>query len=591
MALSFAAATVERMEVEVNPAAKNMVIQEYGSLRFGSRCRQRKTELAVLSKMVKAKGPCTVQLCHSCLKNRIGNTLTPEAVAQKCTKCLGKCNCSICYNKAGLIPTGIRMHKAKKKGYQSVADMLRVEKLQKKENGDGKDGKGRMHVASDKREDVNSDAAKPGELMGTCNDSRDDAAAAVNDDDAKAKAKAARGRCRVKECHVESREVELPLPQGTPLTTVAGVKLAAEDVGNTLQFFKFCETFRELFKIEKSQAQSVLRELSRGGSGRSGRPGQYSSVVRFRSYMLFFIQKGLLQESLEQASNNWSWFQDLAKLVSASGVSKVDPVMKELPAECFIGSREGYNALNFSQKLRLLNFICDEALNTKTLRGWIEEQNERSVQCKGDMKAKVALAKDKERDIQAKLQEQMAKRATPDNGDAVPISESDSIASVLYELLHGKADHNYFVTGNVNFKMRIKSLTVRSTYLLYSFPKILLLLFCSSLTLEKDLEAKLQEEIAKRTTANSGDAVQLSESDSIVSQITSEAARAHMEVLEAEIAMLPEKAVRIQPYVVDADGYALWKLKGDFGEDILLQDTGTWDGAPSVENWFFTVLK
>ncbi|XP_068336544.1 uncharacterized protein [Pyrus communis] len=341
------------------------------------------------------------------------------------------------------------MHEAKKKGYQSVADMLCVEKLQKKENGDSKDGKGRMHVASDKatsfdspckrgrenaldqREDVNSDAAKPGELMGTCNDSRADAAAAVNDDDVKAKGKAAKGRRRVKERHVESREVELPLPQGTPLTTVAGVKLAAEDVGNTLQFLKFCETFRELFKIEKSQAQSVLRELSRGGSGRSGRPGQYSSVVRFHSYMLFFIQKGLLQESLEQASNNWSWFQDLAKLVSASGVSKVDPVMKELPAECFIGSREGYNALNFSQKLRLLNFICDEALNTKTLRGWIEEQNERSVQCKGDMKAKVSLAKDKARDIQAKLQEQMAKRATPDNGDAVPISESDSIASVL----------------------------------------------------------------------------------------------------------------------------------------------------------------
>lgn len=36
MASSFAAATVERMEVEVNPAAKNMVIQEPGSLRFGS---------------------------------------------------------------------------------------------------------------------------------------------------------------------------------------------------------------------------------------------------------------------------------------------------------------------------------------------------------------------------------------------------------------------------------------------------------------------------------------------------------------------------------------------------------------------------
>ncbi|TQD77218.1 hypothetical protein C1H46_037225 [Malus baccata] len=321
------------------------------------------------------------------------------------------------------------MHEAKKKGYQSVADMLRVEKLQKKENGDSKDGKGRMHVASDKAtsfdspskrgkenaldqsEDVNSDAAKAGEMMETCNDSGDDAAAAaVNDDDAKA----ARGRRRVKERQFDSREVvlKLPLPQGTPLTTVAGVKLAAEDVGNALQFLKF-------FKIEKSQAQSVLWELSHGGSGRNGRPGQYSSVVRFHSYMLFFIQKGLLQE---------------------------------------------------------------------TLRGWIEEQKERSVQCKRDMKVKVALAKDKERDIQAKLQEQMAKRATPENGDAVPISESDSIASVL----------------------------------------------------------------------------------------RSEAAQAHTEVVKT-MAMVPQsneicEALRIEPYIVDADGHAFWKLKGDFAGHILLQD-------------------
>ncbi|KAM1358360.1 hypothetical protein TB2_045343 [Malus domestica] len=132
-------------------------------------------------------------------------------------------------------------------------------------------------------------------------------------------------------------------------------------------------------------------------------------------------------------------------------------------------------------------------LPAETLRGWIEEQKERSVQCKRDMKAKVALAKDKERDIQAKLQEQMAKRATPENSDAVPISESDSIASVL----------------------------------------------------------------------------------------RSEAAQAHTEVVKA-MAM----ALRIEPYIVDADGHAFWKLKGDFAGHILLQDLGTWDGTPSGERWF-----
>lgn len=52
--------------------------------------------------------------------------------------------------KAGLMPTGIRTHEAKRKGYQSVADMLIVEKPQKKENGDSKGGNGQERVASDK---------------------------------------------------------------------------------------------------------------------------------------------------------------------------------------------------------------------------------------------------------------------------------------------------------------------------------------------------------------------------------------------------------------------------------------------------------
>ncbi|CAN6571788.1 unnamed protein product [Malus baccata var. baccata] len=46
------------------------------------------------------------------------------------------------------------------------------------------------------------------------------------------------------------------------------------------------------------------------------------------------------------------------------------------------------------------------------------------------------------------------------------------------------------------------------------------------------------------------------------------------------------KAVRIEAYVLDVHGRAFWKLNSDFGEDILLQDMGKWDGASSVENWF-----
>ncbi|KAB2610450.1 hypothetical protein D8674_018482 [Pyrus ussuriensis x Pyrus communis] len=113
---------------------------------------------------------------------------------------------------------------------------------------------------------------------------------------------------------------------------------------------------------------------------------------------------------------------------------------------------------------------------------------------------------------------------------------------------------------------------------------------------ERPLQAKLQEHMAKRTTADNSDDVPISESDSIASVLRSQAAQAHTEELEAIMAMLPEsneicEAVRIEPYVVDAEGHAFWKPKSDFGEDILLQDMRTWDGAPSVENWFFVALK
>ncbi|TQD77219.1 hypothetical protein C1H46_037226 [Malus baccata] len=507
-------------------------------------CRQKMTEkltaLAASCKNVKAKGICPIQFCHKCLWNRYGLKAEQVELEEdwKCPKCQGNCNCSICLKKNGFQPTGLLVYEAKARGFQSVSDMLTMYKPKKQgeEDDKSKDGSPQKRVASDKAivvssprkrgkentldrsKDTNLDAAlnsgeqetkkaRREELMEVCNGSRD-GAAAVSNKDAKPKAKEVRRHRKVKECpvNIENQKVDLdlPLPQGNPLTTVAGVELAAEDVGNALQFLKFCETFGEFLKIQKCQAESVLRELSRRGSGRRGRPGQYSSVIRFHNYMLSFIQKGSLEESysLDQSSYNKSWFQDLGELISASGVSKVDPVLKELSPECFSKGGDGYDMLNITQKLRILIFLCDEALDTDMLSGWIEDQNEKWVQRKRDAKEKVAKAKDKER----------------------------------------------------------------------------------------DLKKKLQEEMTKRIIANNGYPVRISERNSIVSKITSKAAQAHTEVVEA-MAMLPKsneicEAVRIEAYVLDVHGRAFWKLNADFGEDILLQDMGTWDGAPYVETWF-----
>lgn len=41
-------------------------------------------------------------------------------------------------------------------------------------------------------------------------------------------------------------DVDIPLPQGAEVTTVAGVDLPVEDVGYALQFLEFCTTFKEV---------------------------------------------------------------------------------------------------------------------------------------------------------------------------------------------------------------------------------------------------------------------------------------------------------------------------------------------------------
>ncbi|RXH93791.1 hypothetical protein DVH24_015858 [Malus domestica] len=103
----------------------------------------------------------------------------------------------------------------------------------------------------DQGEDVKySDAAKQDK----------DGAAAVNENDAKGKGKAARGYRRVKERRVESREVglELPLPRAP---------LAAEDVGNALQFFFLplkspkLNLFFENYRVEEMDVVDGLDRL------------------------------------------------------------------------------------------------------------------------------------------------------------------------------------------------------------------------------------------------------------------------------------------------------------------------------------------
>lgn len=64
--------------------------------------------------------------------------------------------------------------------------------------------------------------------------------------------------------------------------------------------------------------------------------------------------------SLSPTNGRKSWWQALGKCISESKC-----VLKELYSDCFDSGADEYDKLNFSMKLRLLNFLCDEALGTE----------------------------------------------------------------------------------------------------------------------------------------------------------------------------------------------------------------------------------
>ena len=45
----------------------------------------------------------------------------------------------------------------------------------------------------------------------------------------------------------KSKDRNVLLPRGTPLTTVGGMKLPPDDVGPALQFLEFCNAFSEVY--------------------------------------------------------------------------------------------------------------------------------------------------------------------------------------------------------------------------------------------------------------------------------------------------------------------------------------------------------
>ncbi|XP_077221173.1 uncharacterized protein LOC143854918 isoform X3 [Tasmannia lanceolata] len=205
----------------------------------------------------------------------------------------------------------------------------------------------------------------------------------------------------------------IKLPQGNVLPNVAGIELYADDVGPALQFLEFCSAFGKALNLKKGEPESVLRELTRG---RTRRQGLYSSNVQFHIKLLSLMQKGLGKDSGN------SWFQALGKYISKSHYAS-----KDFPLGCFNGGVDGYDKLDSSKKLRLLNILCDETLGTEYLRSWIDGENSKFIERKKEANTKVLAAKEKEKIMKQKLKDEVDQLILSSRNDGALLTPEHAI--------------------------------------------------------------------------------------------------------------------------------------------------------------------
>ncbi|XWS37674.1 hypothetical protein CRYUN_Cryun19dG0065400 [Craigia yunnanensis] len=225
----------------------------------------------------------------------------------------------------------------------------------------------------------------------------------------------------------KASDAEILLPQGILLNCIAGTDLPVEDVGHALQFLEFCEAFGEVFNLRKGQSQLLLRELV---TGQSKRRLSHSSIVQFHIRLLSVMQKDSGKEypCLNQNLSENSWLLVLREYICDSQYPLKQPLL-----DCLDVGDDGYEQLDSSKKLRLLNFLCDEALGTIDFRSWIDEQNSKFVEKEKKAKEELHAQREKERNLEKemkkKLQDEIAKAILMKNGAPLSISENEDLVS------------------------------------------------------------------------------------------------------------------------------------------------------------------
>ncbi|XP_021292531.1 uncharacterized protein LOC110422844 isoform X2 [Herrania umbratica] len=227
----------------------------------------------------------------------------------------------------------------------------------------------------------------------------------------------------------KTSDAEILLPQGISLNSIAAIDLPVEDIGHALQFLEFCEAFGKVLNMRKGQSQLLLRELV---TGKSKRRHSHSSIVQFHIQLLSVMQKDSVKEypCLNQNLSENSWLQVLREYISDSRYA-----LKQQLLDCLDVCDDGYEQLDSSKKLRLLNFLCDEALGTTDFRSWIDEEHSKFVEKEKKAKEELLARRDKERNLEKemkrKLQDEIAEAILMKNGAPLTISENEDLVSKI----------------------------------------------------------------------------------------------------------------------------------------------------------------
>jgi hypothetical protein len=379
--------------------------------------------------------------------------------------CCFRANFVIFRKKRGQKPTGILVHTAKKTGFSSVSELLKTSGSDKyfytkkvKPEGvvvvsplklDQENSIEQKHVSikksrKTKREelkDINNGCSNENVVVKKSNPKKIKLSDSVHATTEVIKKVLAEGKKKkttakgIKENNVaekikrikpalkkkEEDQVEIKIPQGNISITVSGIDLAPEDAGNVFQFLEFCSAFGKALDLRKGQAECVIREML---SGRSKRRQQYSTLTQMIIQLLTVILEDRGETSVCLSATDPSWFTTIGECLSESEV-KLD----DFPPEMFEKGISQYEKLNSSKRLKLLNFLCDETLGTLVMRNCIDSQNIESVERKKEAKEKINAAKDKEKQLKQKLQDELAQAVKAKNGIPLLITEHDAIVS------------------------------------------------------------------------------------------------------------------------------------------------------------------